>query len=145
VAVEETSSASLSPWRDDFLYNPDAHKRVANKDLDKNAFLQLFILSLKNQDPTNTQDPNEFMAQMAQFTIMEQLTNMNDSINKMKATQDISQASSLIGRNVKINVAAGLEVEGKVDKVTAYKGEVMVYLENQEGGYDLTKVVEIVR
>jgi flagellar basal-body rod modification protein FlgD len=140
LAVDEVTSR----LPDDYYYNPDAYKRVPKKELDKNAFLQLFILSLKNQDPTTTQDPSEFMSQMAQFTIMEQLTNMNDTISKMKITQDISYGSSLIGKNVTIDLGKGLVIEDKVEKIYTYQGEVMVLLENITGGaYPLSTIVQI--
>ncbi|MCL2766075.1 MAG: flagellar hook capping protein [Peptococcaceae bacterium] len=126
---------------DDLLYTPG--KRTANKTLDKDAFLQLFILSLKNQDPTNTQDPNDFMAQMAQFSILEQLTNMNSEISKMKLATEMDQASGLIGRSVVINAATGVEIEGVVERITAYQGELKVYLKDIAVGFDLYRVTEV--
>ena len=125
-------------------YSYEANKglREVNKEMDKNAFLQLFIMSLKNQDPTSPQDPNEFMSQMAQFSMLEQLTNMNTEINKLRQSQELSQASGLIGRQVKV-VNAMIESQGQVEKVTTYQGNVTVYLKNDPIGYPLKNVTEV--
>ena len=129
------------------VYNSDLYytgpKREANKDLDKDAFLQLFLLSLKNQDPTNTQDPNQFMAQMAQFTILEQIANMSAEVSKMKLAAEMDQATGLIGRTVKVTVAEGVEIDGVVERITAYQGEVKLYLEGNPNGFSMDKVLEI--
>ena len=80
---------------------------TGSKSLDKNAFLQLLVTQLKNQDPTNPQDTSQMASQLAQFTSLEQLTNMNTAIAAQTAaitaqtqTQQTSMASGLIGRNV---------------------------------------------
>lgn len=138
LAVAGVSTGSVP---DDLLYKPN--QRDANKTLDKDAFLQLFILSLKNQDPTNTQDPNQFMAQMAQFSILEQLSNMNTEITELRIISEMEQASGLIGKMVKINIATGLDVEGEVEKITSYQGNTKVYLKDMSDGFDLYRVTEV--
>lgn len=128
-------------------YNQDLYysstQRKQTKELDKNAFLQLFLLSLRNQDPTNTQDPNEFMAQMAQFTILEQLANMSTEVSKMKLATEMDQGASLIGHTVKVTVGGGVELDGIVEKITAYQGEIKVYLQDNPTGFDLDRVIEV--
>ena len=76
-------------------------------DLDKNAFLKLLITQLENQDPTDPQDNSEFVAQMAQFSSLEQMTNINESlgqINTLVSNMDTSvlvgQLSGMIGKGV---------------------------------------------
>jgi len=119
-------------------------KNSASKELDKDAFLQLFILSLKNQDPTNAQDPTEFMSQMAMFSMVEQMTNLNAQISKMKLATEMDQGTSMIGHTVKISVPSGVSIEGVVEKITAYNGDIKVYLKNNTaGGYDLGRVTEV--
>ena len=64
-------------------------------DLDKNAFLKILTAELSNQDPTSTQDGTQYIAQMAQFSSLEQMTNLNSSIK-------LNNASSLIGKTVAV-------------------------------------------
>lgn len=49
--------------------------------LDKDAFLKMLLTQLQNQDPLNPMDNTEFSAQMAQFSTLEQMSNMNDQLS----------------------------------------------------------------
>lgn len=78
--------------------------RTASQQLGKDDFLKLLITQLSNQDPTNPMEDTQFIAQMAQFSSLEQMTNMNESFNKMAAMINSSQAAATIGRTVDIDV-----------------------------------------
>jgi flagellar basal-body rod modification protein FlgD len=69
----------------------------------KDDFLKLLVTQLKNQDPLKPQDPTEFTAQLAQFSSLEQLFAVNESLEKMAAgsaeTERLS-ALSMIGKEV---------------------------------------------
>lgn len=67
--------------------------RAVGGDLGKEAFLQLLVAQMQNQDPLNPTEDKEFIAQLATFSTLEQLQNMNSSMQ-------ISQASSLVGKQV---------------------------------------------
>ena len=66
-------------------------------EMDQDAFLQLLMIQLKNQDPTNPMDSSEFLAQQAQFTQISELQKLN---NNLTSSMLISQASSMVGRDV---------------------------------------------
>lgn len=66
------------------------------EELDKNAFLRILSAELANQDPTNAKDGTEFVSQMAQFTGLEQMANLNSNMR-------FTGASSLIGKVVMVN------------------------------------------
>jgi flagellar basal-body rod modification protein FlgD len=63
-----------------------------SKSLDKDAFLKLLTTQLQNQDPLNPTDSTAFTAQLAQFSSLEQLSNVNETLNtlKMKGGQPVS-------------------------------------------------------
>ena len=75
----------------------------SKKVLDKDAFLNLLVTQLQNQDPLNPTDSVEFTAQLAQFSSLEQLSNVNDNLEQMQnyqASINNSQAVSLIGKEI---------------------------------------------
>lgn len=87
----------------------------ANQNLDKEAFLQLLVTQLKNQDPLSPMDNTEFVAQLAQFSSLEQLSNMNSSLqSNALVTQSMNNSvmAGLIGKNIRasdntLNLEAG--------------------------------------
>jgi flagellar basal-body rod modification protein FlgD len=71
--------------------------------LGKNDFLNMLIAQLQHQDPLNPADGTEFTAQLAQFSSLEQLSNINDSLKNMEqfqASLTHSQAVSYIGKEI---------------------------------------------
>lgn len=82
---------------------PKAAKQTGDSNLGKDAFLQLMIAQLQHQDPTAPMDNSEFIAQMAQFTTLEQMQNMTSSIEDLVEMQSQSQLieySGFLGRTV---------------------------------------------
>ena len=71
--------------------------------LGKDAFLQLLVTQLKNQNPLEPQGNGEFVAQLAQFSSLEGITTLNDTVSGIAGAVGSSQAlqaSSLVGRSV---------------------------------------------
>ena len=78
-------------------------RTVGNNQLNKDAFMSLLLTQMKNQDPTNPLKSHEMAAQLAQFTQLEKLTNIDQSINSLRTDQKPSmnyQALNLIGKAV---------------------------------------------
>lgn len=123
---------------------PGGQARVVSKTLDKDAFLQLFIEQLKNQDPMNPQDSNEFMAQMTQFSMLEQLTNLNEeiaeSMSRLILSQEITEASALLGKQVNVETTDG-PVSGLVEKITISGNGIKLLINGSS--YDLESVTDI--
>jgi flagellar basal-body rod modification protein FlgD len=92
-----------------------------NATLDKDGFLKLFIAQLSHQDPSAPMDSSEQMAQMAQFTMAEQMTNMASVNSKIAGTLNTSSAVGLIGRTVSYIDADGAMQTGKVERVATSK------------------------
>lgn len=121
-------------------YNLPETRKQPEKSLDKDAFLQLFVAQLKNQDPMSPQDSNAFMAQMAQFSILEQITNLNKEVAQLRRSQEMGEASALLGRQVKVQSSDG-EISGQVEKVTLTGEEVQIFINGK--GYGLGQVTEV--
>ncbi|CAH1197846.1 hypothetical protein PAECIP111893_01007 [Paenibacillus plantiphilus] len=66
--------------------------------LDKDDFLRILVTQLKNQDPMQPLQDRDFIAQMAQFSSVEQLMNMAGDMTKLR--QNLGMASSMIGKDV---------------------------------------------
>ncbi|MBY0385187.1 flagellar biosynthesis protein FlgD [bacterium] len=74
-----------------------------NPKLDKDAFFKLMLTHLKNQDPTSPLKSHEMAAQLAQFSSLEQMSNINEvlkDMNKGQANNGQFQALDLIGKTV---------------------------------------------
>ena len=77
--------------------------REAKNTLDKDDFLKLLLTQMQNQDPTSPMDNTEFIAQMATFSSLEQMTNMNTTLEKFLQTQNqnlLMTYSQLVGQEV---------------------------------------------
>jgi len=94
----------------------------ANSTLGQDAFLKLLVAQLKYQDPTEPMKGAEFMAQTAQFTSVEKLTEMNTMNNQLLQMQKLSLAGGLVGRTVAYTDAAGATQTGVVSSATLTAG-----------------------
>jgi len=92
--------------------------RVASRELGKDDFLKLLMAQMTNQDPTSPMENTEFIAQMAQFTSLEQMTNMSQNFEKMASMINSSEAQSMIGRSVQIDLGAEQTTTGVVEAAT---------------------------
>lgn len=71
--------------------------KKSNSDLDKNAFLHLLTTQLSNQDPLSPMDDKEFIAQLAQFSSLEELNNLTDTVKFM--SKDLAEAIDYLNIN----------------------------------------------
>lgn len=96
--------------------------------LDKDAFLKLLVTQMQYQDPLEPTSNTEYMAQLAQFSTVEQLENLS-------ATFNANQALNMAGQYVILNVpdAAGKvnQVSGLVDYVTMSEGKAYFHINDQ--------------
>jgi flagellar basal-body rod modification protein FlgD len=90
----------------------------SNSMLGTNGFLQLMMVQLTHQDPTNPTDPTQYLSELAQFTQVEQETNTAQSTAQSASAEAVSAAASLIGHTVSyINQSNGQTVSGSVQSV----------------------------
>ena len=113
--------------------------RESSKQLGRDDFLKLLITQLQNQDPTAPMEDKEFIAQMAQFSTLEQMTNMSNDFRSLSSVLGSGRAMQMLGRAVEI-VAGDAIVNGVVEEVTG--GEFPQVLVNDRY-YDLEQVSRI--
>lgn len=86
------------------LTNKPSTKSTGNSNLGKDEFLKILMTQLQNQDPLNPMEDKEFIAQMAQFSTLEQTTNMASLLEKFINIQtqgdSIIRYSEMIGKQI---------------------------------------------
>ena len=87
---------------------------TGNASLNQQAFLQLLSTQLSNQDPTSPQDETQMLAQLAQFSTVE-------GINNMQTGQTHAQAASLLGKTVQASVVVDNQPQSLSGKVNAVR------------------------
>jgi flagellar basal-body rod modification protein FlgD len=108
----------------------------ASNGLGKDAFLKILVTQMKNQNPLEPLKDTEFIGQMAQFSSLEQLTNLNTAMTQFIGVQSnstLTDHADLIGNTVywEQQVNGKLESgEGIVKALSLKNGELQVELEN---------------
>lgn len=113
----------------------------SGKDLDQDAFLKLLVAQLKYQDPMEPLKGAEFMAQTAQFTSVQKLTEMNTLNNQLLQMQKLSQAGGLVGRTIGYTDALGNQASGVVSSATLTAGNPVLKVGTAD--VPLDKVTEV--
>jgi flagellar basal-body rod modification protein FlgD len=91
--------------------------RVAKQELGRDDFLKILLTQLTHQDPTEPLEDKEFIAQMAQFSTLEQMTNLSEDFSSLHSILKASQAAELLGREVSVNDGEHT-ISGLVESVT---------------------------
>lgn len=107
--------------------------------LDKQAFLQLLVAQMKYQDPLEPTSNTEYVSQLAQFSSLEEMQNMSNSV-------DLQRATSLVGSLVTVSSTDSTtgetsEVTGKVDYVTQSGSK--TYLSINDSKYELSTLEKV--
>ncbi|MCC6347532.1 MAG: hypothetical protein IT388_10135 [Nitrospirales bacterium] len=133
-----TDSTSSILTNSSYTSTSSSSTGTTNTSLGKDDFLYLLTKQLEYQDPLNPMEDTEFIAQLAQFSALEQMTNMSQSL-------ETSTAMGLIGKEV----TDSLDVSGTVTEVNQGSDGtiqlVLSYQEMQEDGttVDTTKEIEL--
>jgi flagellar basal-body rod modification protein FlgD len=102
--------------------------------LGKDDFLKLLVGQMKNMDPLGAgKDPSDSMAQMTQYSILEQMQNMTASTQKLAHETKLSSTINLIGRTVSYSQENGEPVEGVVEKVETAGNNVTLTIGGKPG------------
>lgn len=127
------------------IYDPtEANPRVPEKTMGQDDFLKLLVTQFTNQDPMNPMKDTEYIAQMAQFTSLEQTKSMSSEIAKLRSDNQILQGNALIGRTVELQPDPQKEnsrLVGIVSAVSIKAGTPQIVVNNMP--YDLSSVLNI--
>jgi len=93
VSTSAITGSSPTAAADTSNNNPTNGNQI-DSGLGENAFLQLLVTQLKNQDPTQPQDSSQFLAQLAQFSQLEQLAQINTQIQQLVTLAGGSSSTS---------------------------------------------------
>ncbi len=137
---------AVAPVNPETNTNPGLYTNTSNI-LGKDDFLTLLITQLQNQDPLNPTDSTEYTAQLAQFSSLEQLSNINQNLEYLQLFQasiNNAQAVSFIGKEITALGDAIQVKEGVADacefELTADAGGVIVNIYNDAG--NLVKTID---
>ncbi len=115
MSTRETALTQLQV--DSFNKTLAVNGRTSKTELGKDDFLQLLITQLTHQDPTAPMEDTQFIAQMAQFSALEQMTNMSSGFAKLTGLLDSSEASQAVGKRVDIESGVD-QVSGQISAAT---------------------------
>lgn len=132
------------------VQNQDSREIIKRKDqLGKDEFFKLLITQLKYQDPLEPMKDQQFIAQMAQFSSLEQMQQLNKSFEMMLILQDkmlfnqtIAQTFNLVGSNVKACLSeSGELISGSVERIKLVNGWPTLVVSGID--VDLEEIIEI--
>lgn len=109
--------------------------------LQKDDFLKILVGQLKNMDPMNAQGSEEFVGQMTQMTMLEQVTNMAKANTQMAESLQTTQGVGLLGKTVSYKTADGT-AEGVVERVEIASGQASLTIAGRSG-IKLAEVSEV--
>jgi flagellar basal-body rod modification protein FlgD len=135
MSVTATSSVTGSSTTDDVT------SRIPVQTLGEDDFLKLLTTQMSSQDPLNPQTDTQFIAQMAQFSALEQSKTMEADMANMQASQQLTQANSMLGKTVSLQDNQGLTTQGTVSAVQIQAGTPKLIVNGQS--YDLSQVLSI--
>lgn len=97
--------------------NSSASAASQAPDLTLQDFLQVLTTQLSYQDPLKPMDNEQFMAQLAQFSTLDEMQQQNDSTDSLLTIQSATQSVGLLGTTVQVTTSTGAEI-GTVNTVT---------------------------
>lgn len=113
---------------------------IAPQNLESSEFIELLTVQLTNQDPLEPMKDTEFLAQMAQFTSLEQMQTLVGGFSQLADLQNLSTAQSYLGRSVTIQ-SNGNTIQGVVDSVSQGEDEVVLTVDGTE--YPMSSVSRV--
>ncbi|NQT20647.1 MAG: flagellar hook capping protein [Planctomycetes bacterium] len=110
---------------------------VDNQTMGKDQFLKLFVTQMRTQNPMDPTGTDDFLAQLAQFSSVEQMSNLNSNFEKLLAAQQGAQATDLVGKTVAYaDPESGSAAGGRVTGVQINGDDPVLLLGNRQVNLD---------
>jgi len=123
--------------------NANTVDRIPVRTLGQNDFLKLLVTQMTSQDPLNPQKDTDFIAQMAQFSSLEQTKTMSTDIAQLRTQQQFLQASAMLGQAVSLQVDKDTTAQGIVSAVQIEAGTPQLMVGGQ--AFALSQVLSVAR
>ncbi|HOF87737.1 MAG TPA: flagellar hook capping FlgD N-terminal domain-containing protein [Armatimonadota bacterium] len=119
-----TTEMTITPVQSSTADTTASATRSLDQQLNKHSFLQLLITQLQSQDPLKPMSDREFVAELAQFSSLEQMQQTNQALQQLGDSMRLSAATGYLGRTITAQEASdGTTVVGKVSAVTVLDGQ----------------------
>jgi flagellar basal-body rod modification protein FlgD len=102
--------------------------------LGQDDFMKILLTQLTYQDPLKPLDNQEFIAQLAQFTSLEQTRQLNSHVASLLSVESVTQAVGLLNRTVEITGVAGNAI-GEVTTLTFVDGQARLTIKTVDGAF----------
>lgn len=115
-----------------------------NQVLGKDDFLKLMLLQMRHQDPLNPMDNEQMLSQMAQFSSLEQMSNLNKNFEQAQANTAFMDATRLLGKIVYVSDGNDGLLQSTVEAISHSDQGPLLSLANQQRVFvgDVLKVQE---
>jgi len=113
--------------------------------LGKDSFLKLLVTQLQHQDPTKPMEDKQFIAQMAQFSSLEQMKNLNNEMKSLAKSSETTGAYGILGKEVSAyNQATKKYVKGVVSAIEFNNNQLNLKIGDREIGLNDVQSVHLV-
>jgi flagellar basal-body rod modification protein FlgD len=126
--METGSITNTPPPNTPAANNAPTNNNDALRDLEMDEFLQLMITELQNQDPLNPLENAEILQQISQIREIGATGRLTETLEAVLLGQNLTSASSMIGKTVEALSDDAKNVRGVVDKVTVTDGEPRLHI-----------------
>ena len=131
---------------DRIALNNSTNKRQPGSNMDKDDFLKLLCVQMQNQDPMSPMEDMQFISEMAQFSSLEQMLNINNAIEDMASSMKLNQTNQalmLLGTTVTSTESEedGSVVSGTVEMIGFKDGEPYLKVGNTALTLDQIKLI----
>ena len=127
--------ASTNPVTDHMGYTPTTPTPTSTttNGLGKDTFMKLLVAQMRQQNPMEPTDDKEMIAQMTQFSILEQLTSVATASEAAATSGTIQQSLAVIGHDVSYQAADGTTASGVVEQMSFVDGKPVLKIGGVEG------------